>query len=33
MKGDIIDMGPITGDTQEIFNQLVDDLEHQVIIC
>ncbi|XP_063686886.1 coiled-coil and C2 domain-containing protein 1-like [Bolinopsis microptera] len=33
MSGDVIDMGPSTGDVEEIFNQLVSDLEHQIEMC
>ena len=33
MSGEVIDMGPSSGDVEEIFNQLVSDLEHQIELC
>ena len=33
MSGDVIDMGPSSGDTEEIYKQLVADLEHQIELC
>ena len=33
MSGDVIDMGPSSGDTEEVFNQLVTDMEHQIDLC
>ena len=33
MSGDVIDMGPSSGDVEEIYNQLVSDLEHQIELC
>ena len=33
MSGDVIDMGPSSGDVEEIYNQLVTDLEHQIDLC
>ncbi|KAL5251485.1 hypothetical protein ACHWQZ_G016999 [Mnemiopsis leidyi] len=33
MSGEVINMGPSSGDVEEIFNQLVSDLEHQIELC
>lgn len=33
MSGDIIDMGPSSEDTEEVFNQLVADIENQIDLC
>ena len=30
MSGEVIDMGEMSGDVEEIYTQLVTDLEHQV---